>query len=83
MGNRRRKKAMKAKQRKDEMTLGHPPVRFVGQSGFLRNSGGGDCKVCGQPWDQLFPDGTGPCCHKANDDNTIVGRGPAGVQRNK
>jgi len=79
MSHRRSKKHVKP--RTDEMTLGQPGVRLVGQSAFLKDSGGGACAGCGKRWDTLFPDGTGPCCHKVGGDNDGGGTGPATVKR--
>ncbi len=77
MRNRRRKQDVKP--RKDEMTLGEPAVRLVGQSAFLKDGGGGKCAGCGRSWDTLFPDGKGPCCHKVGPHGD--GSGPATVKR--
>ncbi len=79
MRNRRRNKDVKPRTTTDEMTLGQPRVRLTGQSAFLRNSGGGPCSGCGTPYDTLFADGKGPCCHRVGPQGD--GSGPATVKR--
>jgi hypothetical protein len=60
----RSKNVNRGRDNNDEMTLGNTQSFMVGQSGFLKDGGGGACKGCGTVCSTLFLDGTGPCCHK-------------------
>lgn len=65
-----------------EITLGEPRLRLIGQSGFLKDGGGGRCSGCGTTWPTLFLDGTGPCCHAtASPDRPLLPGLPTGVRR--